>query len=353
MPSHLALGGCRSLRSDKVLTFCKYSGKEVENLESDVDSLVLELIQLIKREYTGKVMDFARLAQYFTLDVLSKVAFGTAFGYLEANEDLYDYNKTSAQFLPILELITNHASIRAILNSRPVQALAAPKGTDKIGQGRILGIAQRAVAERYGPDAKFKRDMLGSFVSRGLTQQEAESESHLQIMAGSDSTSTALRVTFMYIVSNPVAYSKLLAEINTAIDQGAISHPVIKYREALQLPYLQACIWEGLRICPPLFGLQSKLAPPQGETVNDSFFPGGTEIGTCPSMVTRRKDIFGNDADIFRPERWIEADPSTRAKYERQTEVIFGSGRYICLGKNIAWIELSKAFVEVCAPVLF
>jgi cytochrome P450 len=53
------------------------------------------------------------------------------------------------------------------------------------------------------------------------------------------------------------------------------------------------------------------------------------------------------------PERWIEADPSTRAKYERQTEVIFGSGRYICLGKNVAWIELSKAFVEVCAPVFF
>ena len=61
----------------------------------------------------------------------------------------------------------------------------------------------------------------------------------------------------------------------------------------------------------------------------------------------RVKDVFGNDADIFRPERWIEADPSTRAKYERTTEVIFGSGRYVCLGKNIAWIELSKAFVEV------
>jgi cytochrome P450 len=294
-------------------------------------------------------MDFARLAQYFTLDVLSKIAFGSAFGYLEANEDLYDYNKTSTEFLPILEMITNHPSIRSIMTSRLVQALAAPKGTDKIGQGRILGIARAAVAERYGPDAKVKRDMLGSFVSRGLTQQEAESESHLQIMAGSDSTSTVMRVTFMYIVANPVSYSKLLAEIEAAIDRGAVSHPVIKHAEALQLPYLQACIWEGLRICPPLFGLQSKMAPTQGETVNGTFFPGGTEIATCPSMVTRRKDIFGNDADIFRPERWIEADASTRAKYERTTDVIFGSGRFVCLGRNIAWMELNKAFVEVCA----
>lgn len=108
-------------------------------------------------------MDFARLAQYFTLDVLR--------GHIRQSlvtwrpTKTYDYNKTSAQFMPILELITNHASIRAILNSRPIQALAAPKGTDKIGQGRILGIVQRAVAERYGLEPKFKRDILGSFVS--------------------------------------------------------------------------------------------------------------------------------------------------------------------------------------------
>ena len=57
-----------------------------------------------------------------------------------------------------------------------------------------------------------------------------------------------------------------------------------------------------------------------------------------------------NDADIFRPERWIEADPSTRARYERTTEAIFGSGRFVCLGKNIAVMELNKAFVEVRAP---
>ena len=159
-----------------------------------------------------------------------------------------------------------------------------------------------------------------------------------------------MRVTFMYIVANPVAYSELLAEIEAAIGRGALSHPVIKHTEALQLPCLQACIWEGLRTCPPLFGLQSKLAPPQGETVNGTFYPASTEIATCPSMVTRRKDIFGNDADIFRPDRRLEAGPSTRAKYERTTEVIFGSGRFVCLRKNIAWMELNKAFVEASAP---
>jgi cytochrome P450 len=64
------------------------------------------------------------------------------------------------------------------------------------------------------------------------------------------------------------------------------------------------------------------------------------------------KGYLGDDADIFRPERWVKADAGTRAKYERTTDVIFGSGRFVCLGRNIAWMELNKAFVEVCAPDL-
>jgi cytochrome P450 len=81
--------------------------------------------------------------------------------------------------------------------------------------------------------------------------------------------------------------------------------------------------------------------------VNGIFYPEGTEICVCPMGVGRRKDIFGEDADIFRPDRWTEADAAARNKYERATEVIFGSGRFTCLGKNIAMIELHKVFVEV------
>ena len=330
----------------------QYSGKEIDTLESDINERVLELVALVKR-YGSKPMDFARIAQFFTLDVLSTLAFGEKFGYMEANKDLYDYNKTSAEFLPILEWITNHPGIRWVMTSAPIQALAAPKGTDAIGQGKIIGIAQKAVAERYGADAKVKRDMLGHFVSKGLTQEQAEVESHLQIMAGADSTSSALRLTFMLLLGNPTAYAKLNAEIETAIEAGKISYPVITLAEAQQMPYLQAVIWEGLRLWPPLFGLQAKMSPPGGETVNGVFFPGGTEVAICDTAVGRKKAVFGPDADIFRPDRWIEADAATKDKYMKTAEIIFGAGRFVCLGKSIAMMELSKAFVEVSSSFLY
>lgn len=326
-----------------------YAGVEPSLIAPNItDERVLELVNLV-HSYGSKPMDFAHIAQYFTLDVLSQLAFGGKFGYMAANKDLYDYNKTSADFLPFLEWIINHPSIRWILTSAPMQALAAPKGTDAIGQGKIIGIAKRAVAERYGPDAKAKRDMLGHFVSKGLTQEQAEVESHLQILAGAESTSSALRITFMLLLGSPTAYAKLNAEIESAIEAGNVSYPVVTGAETQQMRYLQAVIWEGLRLWPPLFGLQAKMSPPGGETVNGIFFPEGTEVAICDAAVGRKKAVFGPDADLFRPERWIEADAVTKDRYMKTAEIIFGAGRFVCLGKTIAMLELGKVFVEVSA----
>ena len=122
---------------------------------------------------------------------------------------------------------------------------------------------------------------------------------------------------------------------------------MVKLSEAKQLPYLQACIMEGLRMWPPLTGPQSKAAPSGGEIVNGIFIPGGVEVAFNPTMTMRRKDIFGDDSNVFRPERWVDADESTRNKYERTTELVFDSGRYGCLGKNIAMMELNNLLVEV------
>lgn len=78
----------------------------------------------------------------------------------------------------------------------------------------------------------------GSFVRDGLNQREAQTEALLQIIAGSDTTATAIRSTVLHILSSPRVYSTLRQEIDVGISNGNISNP-IKNQEALQLPYLQ------------------------------------------------------------------------------------------------------------------
>ncbi|KAL8866759.1 MAG: hypothetical protein Q9198_008768, partial [Flavoplaca austrocitrina] len=271
-------------------------------------------------------MDFAKLAGYFTLDTLTQIAFGQALGFLTKNEDLYDYHKSSAAFYPIMELGSNHPTVLAVLKSRVMEG-AAPKPTDKLGFGAIIGVAHKVAAERFGPDAKKVQDMLGSFVNHGLTQQECEVESLIQILAGADSTATALRTTLLYILTSPPTYSRLREEMTLAIEAGKVDYPVISNSQAQALPYLQACIKEGLRMFMPLHGLAGRVSPyPDGATINGVFIPPGTEVGLSNFAMNYRTDFYGPDADTFHPERWIENDAETVKRYERTQELIFGTG---------------------------
>jgi cytochrome P450 len=170
-------------------------------------------------------------------------------------------------------------------------------------------------------------------------------------MAGSDSTATTLRITLFYLMSNPRVWLKL----QTAIDDVAKQHTSTVFipESALRnVSYLQAVIKEGLRMWPPLTGDRRKVAPPQGWRVGNKFIPGGTEVGQCIWGLRRDTKTFGNDAESFRPERWLEAGPEEVKNMEAATFTVFGNGRHTCLGKTIAFIELNKVISEVswCSP---
>ncbi|KAH7346262.1 cytochrome P450 [Rhexocercosporidium sp. MPI-PUGE-AT-0058] len=325
-----------------------YGGKDNPNLESSVDNRVMDLVHLIEANYLSangnyKVMDWAHVAQYFTMDVLTDVAFSQPFGYLKQNSDLHDYIKTVRAYIPVLELQTNIPFVNTILSSTIVRKLMAPTAKDRIGMGKIMGIAKEIVGERFGPDAKVQNDMLGSFVRHGLTLAETESEALLQIMVGTDSTATEVRCIFYYIVTNHRVYSRLQKEL----DEANLHRPVIRDSESRNLRYLQACVQEGLRVWPPVASLIYKATPPEGDTQNGQFIPGGTNIAYSAWAVHRSKAMYGADADMFRPERWLEAEGEKLQAMNRSAELVFGTGKYGCLGKTIAFLELNKVFAEM------
>jgi len=147
----------------------------------------------------------------------------------------------------------------------------------------------------------------------------------------------------LYVMTNPRVYHKLQAEIDSTIKEGL----VISDREARRLPYLQAIIKEGSRICPPATGILSKKAPPGGENFKGRFIPGGVEIGQCAWGLQRSKDVYGDDSELFRPERWLEAKGRKLERMEKSLGLIWGYGKFSCLGKHIAFLELNKIFFEV------
>jgi cytochrome P450 len=202
------------------------------------------------------------------------------------------------------------------------------------------------IAQRFLPDAKPQRDMMGSFIRHGLNQEEASGEALLQVVAGSDTSAATIRVVLLNLMSAPLIYQRLQSEIDSATANGKISSPITD-AEAKKLPYLQAVIKEGLRITPPATGLFPKTVPEGGDVLNGIFVPGGTQIGTSSYGIHHSKKVYGEDADVFRPERWLEAEGDTLADMQASIDLIFHYGKWQCLGKPVALMELNKIYVEL------
>lgn len=342
-----------------------YSGKENLHMEQDVDDKLLQMFDLLQTKYLAKpeegvfrTVDLSRVTSYFTLDVISKIAFGQPFGFLDKDDDPFGYIANLMQMLPAIIVFGVYTELTNIMKM-PLIKGALPKSSDPRGLGRVMGFARDRVQERFGKKAVVREDMLGSFIKRGLTQDELESETLTQITAGSDSTAAALRITLHFISTSPPVLTRLLAEVRNAINSGKVSRPVIKDAEARQLPYLQACIKDGLRIYPPVTGLMAKMVPEGGAMIDvdgeEKFAPTGTQIGWNSWGMMHDKRIFGEDADVYRPERWLPKDGGSKElnRIVRMTETVslcFGTGRFGCLGRGVATMELNKAVIEVRYP---
>jgi cytochrome P450 len=154
-------------------------------------------------------------------------------------------------------------------------------------------------------------------------------------------------MTLLCLITNPTAYSALQREIQGAAS--TTSSP-IKWSELQSLSYLRAVVREGMRVWPPVGGLGFKIVPPGGDMINGFHIPGGTQIGQAFHGIGRSKAVWGEDADMFRPERWLNLDEDELRKMTDAVDTHFGAGKFSCLGKPLALMELHKSIFEVLAP---
>lgn len=325
-------------------------GDKNSALEPGVDEQVTTFVRLIKEKYLNgaKLLDFGTLTSYFTMDVITKAGFGEAFGYLEKEEDLFDFLAGVRDNWQFMGITLDVPWIRNIFYSPFLLKLIGPKTTDEKGLGRLMKVGHDVIEKRLAKEKDTQADdMLGSFLAHGLTPEQCENEALFMIVAGSETTASVIRVTVLHIMSAPRVYNRLKQEIKEALKDGRVTHQPIRIEESKRLPFLQAVIYEGLRMRPPAPGLYAKVVPAGGDTLCGKFVPEGTAIGMNTSAMLADTSLFGEDANLFRPERFLEVDDARRAEMQRDVELIFGTGRWMCAGKPVAFMELNKIFFEL------
>lgn len=155
------------------------------------------------------------------------------------------------------------------------------------------------------------------------------------LMAGSETTSTAISATLFYMMRNPEVYEKAAREVR---EQFSNSESNVRLGAALNsCIYLRACLDESLRLSPPAASAQWRgvLAD---VVVDGRPVPAGCDVGTSLYAIQRHPAYF-DQSSVFRPERWTESDDASASERAQSAFSPFLLGPRSCVAKPLAVAE--------------
>ncbi|KAI9688878.1 MAG: hypothetical protein M1822_001235 [Bathelium mastoideum] len=324
-----------------------YSMTNLVSFEPFVNSTIKCFFSKLDKRFvsTDTACDWSTWLQYFAFDVVGEITFSTRLGFLEAGKDVdgimgdiwkwFQYTAVVGQMPWLDKIWVKNKFVSRLKPARysPMVDFASKQQEKRLEKS---GLENGSLNEK---------DFLARFIDcqqkdPSLPKWTLIAWTSSNVLAGSDTTAIYLRAVFKLLLTHPSSLSTLLQELDEAAADGNLSQPVT-WKESRNLPYLDACIKEAGRLHPP-FGLHlERVVPEGGLEICGEHVPPGTIVGMNAWVIHRDTSVFGADADIWRPERWLEADSNQKQRMENGL-LTFGAGHRSCLGKNISLLEIYK-----------
>ncbi|CAH9124772.1 unnamed protein product [Cuscuta epithymum] len=195
-------------------------------------------------------------------------------------------------------------------------------------------------------------------LSRFMKKKESYSDKFLQhvalnfILAGRDTSSVAMSWFFWLVSMNPRVEEKILIELCTVLTESRgtdtttwLKDPLV-FDEVDRLIYLKAALSETLRLYPSV-PEDSKHVINDDVLPDGTFVPAGSNITYSIYSSGRMKFIWGEDCLEFKPERWLSKDEKKFELDDQYRFVAFNAGPRICLGKNLAYLQMKSITAAV------
>lgn len=206
-----------------------------------------------------------------------------------------------------------------------------------------------------GKDENPHRDYYAGFLEAQakhpdlIDQERLVSYPIINIGAGADTVNITTRAIIYYTLKSKY----VLAKVRKELDANITTYPP-DYKTLSALPYLSAVIKEGFRMHPISSVPSERLVPETGLELPDGRrLPPGIKVSMTPWTMHFNKSIYGEDANCFRPERWLQDEKEDedsylrRLKAMRQSDLTFMVGSRACLGRHLAAVEVWKSIATL------
>ncbi|KAH8998317.1 cytochrome P450 [Lactarius hatsudake] len=333
-----------------------------------------KLVQMLKEEVVAAepsgqlIIDMIGWLSRTTLDVIGEAGFGFQFGSLDGlenplrkqNENLFTGTPSRYGFIIrtlwyyILELPFD-----------PLRYLPTPRYRRFRRYSAFIhnfsqGIVERSIIEGDGKDVMsvLLRANASEDPRRTLSDIEIVDQIPTLLFAGHDTTTNSL-VWYLYeIARNPGCQERVRMEIAatrakksgeelSATDLESMTYTLATLKEALRLhPVVHTLLKEATQ--DDVIPLSSPIVTKSGEQVSSIPVRKGTLVDLAAGVYNRLPEIWGADANEFKPERFLDIDKSNHSNVGVFGNLMtFSSGPGGCIGWRFAVLEMQTIIVAL------
>ncbi|TGJ87870.1 hypothetical protein E0Z10_g895 [Xylaria hypoxylon] len=344
-----------------------FSMNGVLPFQNHIDSVLAHFVRKIDERYGDAgdeetdAFDFGKWMLYLAWDMVGKVTYGKRIGYLDYGYDFDGTLRKSQKAVDYTVTIGVQPKLDNLLDKNNLYRIGPPTMLS------LVNLSVQHVMRRYTGEDQHdgKPDFLDRYIKTKAENPDIVDDDRLlsyllvNMAAGADTVAVTLRAVFYLCLRHPAAWARLQNEVLTApfAQRDTMDLPV-SFAQARALPYLEAVVRESLRLWPGNCFPMERYVPASGIKFPDgSFVPEGVLLGFNAWVMHRNKTTWGQDAEAFRPERWLrdQAGGETEEEYrERLTEMnnndlSFGGGLRKCIGQNIGLMEVYKTVATLVA----
>ncbi|KAE8373331.1 cytochrome P450 [Aspergillus bertholletiae] len=296
--------------------------------------IMMKKIDTLREKHLINVYDAFRC---LTTEVIMEFAFGRSANMLEEEESTF-----SSWFLRAFDEVTSDmwtAKEWPVLRSI---GSCLPQSLVKIMNKKVASFMEVT---------KFAESCMNLYEKHGNTTFHPVAFDHLTslpypekiteamdiLIAGSDTTASTLTTALLHILADQKVQEKLVPALQSVQpnEQGIL--PLLQLEK---IDYLTACVKESLRIGMPVPGRLPRVVPndlAEPLIVDGKAIPPGTAVSISAYTMHYSEELWGPDARIFNPERWLRPESKTLDQYL----CTFSKGVRMCIGQNIAVAEVT------------
>ncbi|KAG8779401.1 hypothetical protein FRC16_003445, partial [Serendipita sp. 398] len=302
---------------------------------SQYSTLIEQEAEAVVKRLSGFSGDIENIIQEATGSVIIKLAYGDKV-HREHGPELVDLN------VKCVDMITSSLVQLWIINLFPISrflptwfpGLKYPSFAKK--NGAMISKLRNWAYDLVKDDVD-KGDADFSVISKYLNEPEVESEylkdsTALMYMGGVDTTGSALLSLFANLLLYPRVQKRIHEELDSIVSPGHLPTA----NEIRSMEYLKATWDESLRHSPPIPTGVPHVNTGEADIWKGYYIPKKTMVITNVGYMLRDKRLWGEDADEFKPERFLTKYNPNANKLPNVESMAFGFGRRICPGRHVA-----------------